>query len=159
MPVSLWDLSEPFFPFGDFGVVGSLSVAVVGADLIWPYQNRLWCRLSIGAPLLLYTLLFWIRTYWIRSQAICKGISKKVFIDFPSFFLAFFIVFQWFSHVLSSIFLTKNKKIQALVKFYVFLTQKFECTYEKSIIACGCYLSGVSTVLRVHIRIHHVETL
>ena len=30
--------------------------------------------------------------------------------------------------VFASISLARNKKIQALVKFYVFLIQKFECT-------------------------------
>ncbi len=35
--------------------------------------------------------------------------------------------FLTFFHVLSSISLVKNKKIQALAKFYVFLTQQIEC--------------------------------
>ena len=43
------------------------------------------------------------------------------FLNFPSFFLVF-----------ASIFLVKNKKTQALVKFCVFLIQKFECIQIKA---------------------------
>ena len=47
-------------------------------------------------------------------------------VGFPFVFL-FFIGFLTFFHGLSSISLVKNKKIQALVKIWVFLIQKLEC--------------------------------
>ena len=46
--------------------------------------------------------------------------------DFPRFFFYRFLVFPRLFLVFASISLAKNKKIQALVKFYVCLIQKFE---------------------------------
>ena len=50
-----------------------------------------------------------------------------IFLDFRSASYLFIVILR-FVQILSSTSLLKNKKIQALVKFYVFLTQKFECT-------------------------------
>ena len=54
-----------------------------------------------------------------------------LFFDFPCFLLCFHM-FLRFVLVFASISLLENKKIQALVKFYVFLTQKIGRTFRPS---------------------------
>ena len=52
----------------------------------------------------------------------------NVFPRCPTFYLIF-LGFLTFFHGLSSISLGKNKTIQALIKFYVFLTEKIGCIW------------------------------
>ena len=64
---------------------------------------------------------------WPQNFVLNKNILHKkstffrvsFFLDFPSCFYCL-IAFLWFFYVLPSIFHWKNKKIQALVKFYMF---------------------------------------
>ena len=73
-------------------------------------------------------------TFSVYSMCFTKifYIGNKNFdlLDFPSFSY-FFLVFPRLFLYISSISLAKNKKIQTLVKKYVFLTQKLECTSSR----------------------------
>ena len=57
------------------------------------------------------------------------GVTKDSPPQPPIGFSYLFLLFLRFFLVFVSISLVKNKKIQALVKFYEFLTQQIECTW------------------------------
>ena len=54
--------------------------------------------------------------------------------------------FLRFFHELSSIPLFKNKKIQALVNIYVFLTEGFECAHQLCIVNYCVFWPQVGTM-------------
>ena len=60
-----------------------------------------------------------------------KGCLKGVSTTFLMFSYAFLVLLRFFL-VFASMSLRKHKKNHALVKFYVFLTQNSECTYNQT---------------------------
>ena len=74
-------------------------------------------------------------------------------------FLVFRVCVLWFCHILSSITFVNNKKIQALVNFYGFLTQKFGRTSLPNVSAFNVSgASGRELVLMLEAGFHDKTT-